>query len=257
MKHLLTNGSEAVLERFSWSRVLLAFDFDGTLAPIVDRPRDARMRARTRARLATLAERYPCAVISGRSRSDVTRRLSGVRVAAVIGNHGVEPTRDMATHAAAVARFLPVLQARLASMRGVEIEDKGYSVAIHYRRSRSKRAAKAAIHAAIAGLEGTPRVIGGKQVVNVVPAGAPHKGIAVQQLRQDLGADTVLYVGDDVTDEDVFALDEPGRLLSVRIGRSSTSAAPYYLRDQSEIDALLDRLVKLRASPRGQRREDP
>ena len=55
-----------------------------------------------------------------------------------------------------------------------------------------------------------------------------------------------MYVGDDVTDEDVFRLDQPGRLFTVRIGRSKTSAARYYLRQQQEIDTLLEHLVALR-----------
>jgi trehalose 6-phosphate phosphatase len=257
MKYLFARGSEAVLERFCWSRIVLAFDFDGTLAPIVARPDDASMRANTRARLAALADRYPCAIISGRSRADVRGRVAGIRLAAVIGNHGVEPAEGMATHAEVVARWRPVLEAQLGSVPGVEVESKGYSVAIHYRRSRAKRAAKAAIHAAIEMLHGAPRVIGGEQVLNIIPAGAPHKGIALQRLRAELGVDTALYVGDDVTDEDVFALDEPGRLLSVRIGRSTVSAAPYYLRDQFEIDGLLDRLLELRADPASLRQEDP
>ena len=56
-------------------------------------------------------------------------------------------------------------------------------------------------------------------------AGAPNKGDALLRLRTSDGAHTALYVGDDVTDEDVFRLDQPGRLLTVRIGKSLTSAA--------------------------------
>ena len=58
-----------------------------------------------------------------------------------------------------------------------------------------------------------------------------------------------MYVGDDVTDEDVFRLDQPGRLFTVRIGQSRTSAARYYLRQQREIDQLRTCLVALRERP--------
>jgi trehalose 6-phosphate phosphatase len=90
------------------------------------------------------------------------------------------------------------------------------------------------------------RTIPGKLVVNILPEGAPHKGIALQELRTKHSADTAIYVGDDVTDEDVFDLDQPGGLLSVRVGRSMRSAAQFYLRDQEEIDALLALLIRLR-----------
>jgi len=65
-------------------------------------------------------------------------------------------------------------------------------------------------------------------------------------LRSAEGADVALYVGDDVTDEDVFGIDQPGRLLSVRVGDSRGSAAHYYLRKQAEVVRLLAVLAKLR-----------
>jgi trehalose 6-phosphate phosphatase len=70
--------------------------------------------------------------------------------------------------------------------------------------------------------------------------------MALERERDRLGCDTALFVGDDDTDEDVFALDRPGRLLGIRVGRTPASQAPYCLRDQREIDDLLDRLIALR-----------
>ncbi len=96
------------------------------------------------------------------------------------------------------------------------------------------------------------RVVPGKQVVNLVPLDAPNKGDALLALRDSTGADMAIYVGDDVTDEDVFRLDQPGRLFTVRIGTSKRSAARYFLKQQEEIDALLEALVQLR--PAGARR---
>jgi trehalose 6-phosphate phosphatase len=256
MKYLLSHDAQAVLARFAWSRTLLAFDFDGTLAPIVAQPERAQMRASTRTRLVTLARRYPCAVISGRGWADVKARIAGVPVVAVIGNHGLEPSKHMRDHEQVVTDWLPRLRRRLGSEPGVEIEDKRYSVAVHYRRSRRKRSARALIAAAIAELGPSVRSIAGKQVVNVVPLGAPHKGMALERLRDTSGFDTAVYVGDDVTDEDVFGLDQPGRLLSIRIGKTSATGAAYYLRQQAEIDRLLDRLIALREQPASQRVEE-
>jgi trehalose 6-phosphate phosphatase len=98
------------------------------------------------------------------------------------------------------------------------------------------------------------RVIGGKQVVNVLPLGAPHKGVALERERDRLGCDTAFFLGDDETDEDVFALDHPGRLLGVRVGAARRSHAAYYLKSQREVDALLARLIALRRDTRELRR---
>jgi trehalose 6-phosphate phosphatase len=132
--------------------------------------------------------------------------------------------------------------------RGVWVEDKQYSVAVHYRQSREKRAARAAIQAAAADL-GDVRLVGGKQVVNVLPVGAPHKGFALEKARDRLRCDTAIYVGDDETDEDVFGIAQPGRLLTVRVGANAGSEASYFLRNQAAVDDLLAELVRLRPEP--------
>jgi trehalose 6-phosphate phosphatase len=245
MKNILAEANRMVLEQFAWSNVVLAFDYDGTLAPIVSRPERAVMRESTRRLLEQLAAAYPCIVISGRSQADVARRLRSTGVHEVIGNHGIEPWKANQRLSAEVQRWRPILEAHLAPLRGVQIEDKLYSLAIHYRQSREKRRAVAAIVRAIEDL-GDVRVIGGKQVVNVLPASAPHKGSSLIRERTRLGCDTAIYIGDDETDEDVFTLDQPGQLLSVRVGRRSTSAAAYFVRSQDEMDALMQVLVELR-----------
>jgi trehalose 6-phosphate phosphatase len=252
MKHILARANLGVLRRFACSRVLLAFDFDGTLAPIVRRPGAAAMRRSTRAALAAVAARYPCVVISGRARDDARRRVAGTGAVEVIGNHGIEPWQSTPRRLRAVQRWLPLLAARLAGLPGVAIENKGYSVAVHYRRSREKKKAREAVQEAAA-LLGDVRLIKGKQVVNLLPLHAPHKGIALEKARERYGCDTAIYVGDDETDEDVFALDQPGRLLSIRVGRKAPSLAPYYLRSQAEIDRLLGFLRDCRcgSSPAG------
>ena len=246
MKHILSSANVEVLAQFAWSRVLLAFDFDGTLAPIVSARDDARMRASTSALFDRLCGLYPCAVISGRGRDDVARRTNGAALVHILGNHGLEPDENMAVFEQQIARILPALEAVLDDVPGVDLENKRFSLAVHYRRSRSKRLARKRIHEAVAALGLKLRTIPGKLVVNVLPERAPHKGDALVRLRAQEGADTAVYVGDDATDEDVFELDQPGRLLSVRVGRSLKSHAPYYLRHQREIDAFLRRLITFR-----------
>ncbi|MHB8879858.1 MAG: trehalose-phosphatase [Myxococcaceae bacterium] len=250
MRYLFAREGEDVLAQLAFSRVLLAFDFDGTLAPIVSDPAGARLRPGTRALLRKVAGRYPCAVISGRSRADVSGRVRGLGLAEIVGNHGIEPGSGTGRFQKQIAAWRGRLQAKLGGLRGVVIEDKVFSLAVHYRQSREKRRARAEIFRVATMLPGV-RLVDGKSVLNLLPPGAPHKGLALERVRDRLGCDTALYVGDDDTDEDVFTLDQPGRLLAIRVGSNRRSAATYFLRAQREIDRLLRALLRApeRASP--------
>jgi trehalose 6-phosphate phosphatase len=245
MKHILAKSNRGLLAQFAWSNVLLGFDFDGTLAPIVSDPGDAELRGKTKELLRKVCGLYPCVVISGRAQKDVNARMRGVGVVEVVGNHGIEPWASTHKLLREVERWQPILEEKLAHFRGVRIENKSLSVAIHYRASREKKKVKAAI-ANAASLLGKVRVVGGKQVVNILPEGAPHKGTALERARAAHGCDTAIFVGDDETDEDVFALDQPGQLVTVRVGPKGSSAATYCLRNQGEIDDLLQELLRLR-----------
>jgi trehalose 6-phosphate phosphatase len=246
MKYVLSPAGRAALRRLCAARVLLAFDFDGTLAPIVADPDRAAMRATTRALLAQVAARHPSVVISGRARADARRLLSGVPLADVIGNHGIEPWRGLASSRRVVRSWRPLLERGLAGVAHVMVEDKGHSIAIHYRRAPDKKSVRAAIDVAVAALENV-RPVPGKQVLNLLPRGAPDKGSALESARVRLGCDTAIYVGDDDTDEDAFALGGPGRVLGIRVRRKRGSLASWYLRGQREIEQLLQLLLKLPA----------
>jgi trehalose 6-phosphate phosphatase len=248
MRHILAARNRALLRTYARSNVLLAFDYDGTLAPIVADPDQAHMRERTCRLLDDAAARYPCVVISGRARADVAARLRGAGVRDVIGNHGLEPFADAQRLSAEVRRFMPVLEQCLAGLPGVRIEDKRFSIAVHYRRARQKARARAAVTAAAEQL-GNVRLIGGKELVNLLPQGAPDKGFALEEQRVRFGCERAIYVGDDETDEDAFARGEAGRVLPVRVGARRASCAHFYVRDQSEIDVLLEELVALRSDP--------
>lgn len=248
MKHILSPGSRGVLERFARAKVLLGLDYDGTLAPIVGDPDRAVMRPSTRELLARAAELYPTVIVSGRAQGDVLARVQGVAIRQIVGNHGLEPWHGSAAIVEQVRGWRSILEAHVGRISGVWVEDKGYSVAVHYRGARDKEGVRAAVGQAIAQL-GPVRIVGGKQVVNVLPEGAPHKGTALERERERLGCDTAIYVGDDETDEDVFALGPPGRLLTIRVGAKRTSAASHYIPRQAAIDALLHALVELRTAP--------
>jgi trehalose 6-phosphate phosphatase len=246
MKNILSRQNRPLLEQFAWSNVLLAFDYDGTLAPIAEDPERAFMRPTTRELLQKISRRYPCIIISGRAQDDALRKLRGTGVYEVVGNHGLEPRHATSRLLDQVQRWLPVIEPAVEGHKGVVIENKLFSLAIHYRRSREKKKARAAILDAARLLEDV-RIIGGKMVVNLLPAHAPHKGIALERERDRLGCDTAIYVGDDETDEDVFVLDQPGRLLTIRVGAKRGSMADYCIRDQSRIEDVLRVLLDVRA----------
>lgn len=244
--YLFSRPNSDLLEMFAWSNVLLAFDYDGTLAPLVDAPAHATMRTSTRRLLRRASKLYPCVVITGRAKADAIGRLRNIEVCRVLGNHGAEPSPHGEAMRRRVQQWLPVLNARLARRQGVVIEDKGFSVAVHYRQTRARNSTRRAILSAAARSLKDVRIVGGKLVVNFLVPDAPHKGLALERERAHFACDTVIYVGDDETDEDVFQIDRPGQLLSIRVGRKHTSAAPYYIRNQAEIDRLLETLVAVR-----------
>lgn len=246
MKHLLSTEALSVLAQRARADTLLAFDFDGTLAPIMADPERVQMRPETAALFERVCMLYPCAVISGRSRSDVSSRLGGAAVRHVIGNHGSEGgPEDMPTLAGPIARARAFLDQALAH-EDVAIEDKHFSLSLHYRNSARQRRALAAILDAVHALPDGLRAVPGQMVVNIVPEGAPNKGDSLLGLRARENVRGALFVGDDVTDEDAFKVDSPDRLLSVRVGWSLTSAAAYFLRTQAEVDDLLAWLVAFR-----------
>ncbi|MBN2572952.1 MAG: trehalose-phosphatase [Deltaproteobacteria bacterium] len=245
MKNLLGRGQLAALREFVRRRVLLAFDYDGTLAPIVREPEAAAMRPRTAALLARLAQRYPCAVISGRARADVMKMLAGIPLRAVIGNHGMEPWRGLPAARRRVAEWRGRLARALPQSPGVFVEDKGPSLAIHYRQAQARSTVRRRILSAVAELRGA-RIVEGKMVVNVLPANAPNKGTALLGLCRRLRCAATIYVGDDDNDEDAFALAGRFAVLGIRVSRRRRSQAAYFLPGQAAIDRLLAALIGMR-----------
>jgi trehalose 6-phosphate phosphatase len=254
MKNILSRPQRKLLRDFAYSNATLALDYDGTLAPIIDDPARASMRPCTRELLAEVTQLYKVIVVSGRAHHDALRRLRGIGAFEVIGNHGVEPWNIAHRYIPVVKRWVSELEGALAPLTGIVIENKNYSLAIHYRKAPDKQQARAAILKAAAALEEV-RIIGGKQVTNLLPISATNRGLAVERERKRLQCDTTIYVGDDETDEDVFALGQPERLLAIRVGAKRGSAASYCITNQEAIDVLLRTLLEFRSAPawRGRR----
>ncbi len=258
MTHLLSAEGLVRLRTFVGAPALYAFDFDGTLSRIVRERDAARLAPGVRRWLEALNRLVPTAVISGRSLTDLRRRV-GADIPYLVGNHGLEGADtppSVAVHARDIClgwqRQLTGIPSAELDRVGVSIEDKGYSLTFHYRLSPNKPRARQLLFDAVARLTPAPRLILGKAVVNAMPAGVPHKGDAMLALMRRAGVDRALYVGDDDTDEDVFALSDE-RILSVRVGLKQTSRAPWYVRNQTEVSSLLAALVEILHPPSSNR----
>jgi trehalose 6-phosphate phosphatase len=247
MQTILAEDQRALLADFAHSNVLLAFDYDGTLAPIAPTPAGARMRRDTR-RLLTLAARlYPCVIISGRALDDLTRRLRHIPAWYLFGNHGLEPATPDAPCPTHTQQWALHLEQRLPRDLGIVIEDKKYSVTIHYRNVLDKHRAIEAIDKAVAEIPDA-RALGGAEAVSLLPRGGADKGVALQQACRWFACDSAIYIGDDATDEDAFASASPEKLLAIRVGGSDGSMARYQLDRQEDVDELLRILVDFRTA---------
>lgn len=241
MKYLFEEEGLRMLDAFCYADSLFSFDFDGTLAPIVPNPDDARVSPKTDDYMRSLYENTPIVVISGRSRPDLMKRLP-FNVDFAIGNHGLEglpsSTGSLEIAADMTRQWYEKLKPTLQKIQGVVIENKSFSLAIHYRQATDKRKIKLKLLELASSLVPAPRILLGKYVVNLVASGAPHKGVALLELMLRTGKRAAVYVGDDENDEDVFRLGEES-LLTIRVGEDENSAALYYLKNQAEIDRML------------------
>jgi trehalose-phosphatase len=211
--------------------LLVACDYDGTLAPIVENPADARPVRESLVALRALAAlpNTHVAVISGRALSDLAE-LSGLDgPVLLVGSHGSEFdqdfTRSLSPAQTALRQQVLDEMHRIARRDpGFRVESKPASIAFHYRSVTPAVAdeALAELSAGAMGWEGV-HVKHGKKVLELAVVHT-SKGDAIDTLRHRVGAGAVLYLGDDVTDEDAFARLQ-GPDVAVKAGPGDTVAA--------------------------------
>jgi len=248
LKHLFSPEGTTALAATMALSPLLAFDFDGTLAPIVARHDDARVPLPVARRLQALSRQLPLAIVSGRSVADIRGRID-FEPRFIVGNHGAEnpvaPLEVDAIQALNGVRERLRVQAPELAQAGVSVEDKQQSLALHYRLAPDRETAHRLITALLHGLPSDIRVFGGKMVVNVAASVAPDKAHAVIALIRHAQVQAAVFVGDDLNDEPVFASAQPS-WLTVRVGRDDpNSHARFCLDHFSEVAEMLDRMVAL------------
>jgi trehalose-phosphatase len=266
VKHLFQSWQAFSADCRAASHILLLADYDGTLATIVGRPADAVLSAGVRDRLSILAKKptYSMGVISGRSIEEL-KALVGIKGIYYSGNHGLEiegpgfsfvrPEAEAARPViAGLARELAVA---LKGIARVIIQDKGFSLSVHYRLVKPEEidAVTSAVQRVTAPHvnRGEIRVYAMKKLWEIRPPIDWDKGNAVEVIARELK--TILkqerlltiYLGDDTTDEDAFRVVRPPDGWSIFVGeKNQTSAADYFLNSTAEVEEFLTRLSELK-----------
>ncbi|MDB5727119.1 MAG: otsB [Noviherbaspirillum sp.] len=229
--------------------ILCAFDFDGTLSPIVAQPDRASLAPDLMRELIELSAYAPVAIITGRSVEDLRSRL-GFKADYIIGNHGLEGLPGWEGRSEHYEKLSAGWRDQLsAALRRhgfqesqIWIENKRYSLSLHYRLAHDRDALGTRLAKVLETLTPAPRVVAGKYIFNLLPEEMINKGTALEQLMRVTGATSAIYVGDDVTDEDVFRLRRTD-VLSVRVEPEAESAAPYFLEKRQDVSQLLYALI--------------
>ncbi len=237
-------------------KIALFLDYDGTLTPIVDRPEWATLSEEMRDIVKNLSERFVVAIVSGRKREEV-QKLVGVEGVFYAGSHGMDIKGDRFSMIhPQVEKLVPVISQinkilvnKLGDIKGVIIENKTFSIAVHYRLvedrffSRIKDTVEEIVKR-----DSRLYMMCGKKVFEIMPNIRWDKGKAVRWLMQVLGINEeewiVIYIGDDTTDEDAFRLLRT-RGVSVLVSSiPKISSADYYLKSVDEVKVFLGGMIE-------------
>ncbi|MFC6355148.1 bifunctional alpha,alpha-trehalose-phosphate synthase (UDP-forming)/trehalose-phosphatase [Luethyella okanaganae] len=238
-------------------RLLIALDFDGTLAPHVDRPEEARASVGARSaikRLIALPETR-VAFVSGRALVSLQQVADPPESVLLTGSHGVELQLDnpevtldlLDREMQQLERLAVILESIAARTEGVWVERKPAGFALHTRLltrpagQAVQRNARSQVGAALPELT----VREGKNVLEFAVRDS-NKGDALVRLKEHTGASVVFYAGDDVTDEDAFGVLE-SHDLGLKIGQGIT-AASNRVRGPEEVAEALALLADFRGS---------
>ena len=249
------DATHRISEHLRGRHVALFLDYDGTLTPIVEDYRKARLSVEASDIIGELTRFCTVAVVSGRDLDDV-RNLVGVDNVFYAGSHGFDIAGPDGSHEEIHqgTKFLPDLESaelclrdELGDIRGASVERKKFSIAIHYRQVADDEvpAVKQIVDRVLSD-HSRLRGSSGKKVFDVKPRTDWNKGRALQWLLERYGfegADVFpIYIGDDTTDEDAFRVlrerdgDVGGGIgILVRDDRGGQTLANYALKDSNDV----------------------
>lgn len=241
---------------FSGKKPVFFLDYDGTLTPIVSRPELAVISGEMRAIVAKLSQIYTTAIVSGRMREDVMK-LTGIQELIYAGSHGFDiqgPEVSMVHPEAkklipVISEVIEKLKAEISDIPGLLIEEKKFSVAVHYRlvdESKYLPQIRKVVQNTVKGNKSL-RFMSGKKVFEILPAIDWDKGKAIRWIMQALKIDwansSVIYIGDDTTDEDAFRevrTRGTGILVS---DEPIISSADFRLTSPDEVKRLFEKII--------------
>ena len=243
-----------ILRRIKKNGCVLMLDFDGVISPIVKIPSRARVSPVARRALAACVEKMPVAIISGRTLSDIEKRV-GLRNVIYAGSHGLEwkvngRVRRKRIAPKTLSAFETARRALLYNAKlfpSLFIEDKRHSVAFGYRSLSKKQATQFRDGAnktiATAVRVGTIRAIDNLYTFEIMPVSEWTKGECAKHIFDTVAqkGSVAVYIGDTLTDEDAFRALTDG--ITIRVGKSHASVAQYYCKSRSGVDKFLRRIA--------------
>ncbi|MDP8234562.1 MAG: trehalose-phosphatase [Candidatus Saelkia tenebricola] len=236
---------------------VIFLDYDGTLTPIVDKPDLATISESMKETLKLLCQNYTVSIVSGRGRADV-ENLVGLEGIFYAGNHGFDikgPEFSMIQPQAEKA--IPLIQKvtqyskeKFSDIEGLLVEEKKFSVAVHYRlvdEDKYLEGIKQEVEKIVDQEEGL-RLMYGKKVFEILPKIDWNKGKAISWIMQVLNLsfedNSIVYIGDDTTDEDAFRAIRT-RACGILVSESMTSsAADFYVKTPYEVQKLFELILK-------------
>lgn len=260
MPHLLNVWSSVSRQLSASSRVLLIFDYDGTLTPIVARPEMAILSEETRRLLTQIArmDRFIVAVVSGRGLSDL-ESLVAISGLVYAGNHGLEMSGsgmeyvhpEAPEFVDSLVEVAGLLEQELADVPGILVDNKRLTLTVHFRGTPDLYSAQ--VDQTVVAVTkpyvdcGRMKITRGKKVVEVRPNIDWGKGKAIERIRQICGDSPFpVFFGDDETDEEGFVVVQDAGGIAVYIGgtRQNTKAL-HQLESPGEVAQVLELLTQL------------